>query len=76
MRCDDPEPPENGEVIIHGNSAGDTLTYKCDIGYNLVGEATATCTEVKPGKMAFEPKKTPKCKGMLNTIAKLLITCS
>ena len=35
--------PANGRVSVTGNSPGDTATYTCDVGYNLVGAQNLTC---------------------------------
>ena len=40
------EDPENGVVMLSGNTVGSTATYECDAGYVLVGgEETRTCQE-------------------------------
>ncbi|KAI8507111.1 hypothetical protein Bbelb_155500 [Branchiostoma belcheri] len=41
-QCPTPDAPTNG-VVTGSNSLGDTVTYSCDSGYNLVGSATRTC---------------------------------
>ncbi|KAI8485712.1 hypothetical protein Bbelb_365460 [Branchiostoma belcheri] len=41
-QCPTPDAPTNG-AVTGSNSLGDTVTYSCDSGYNLVGSATRTC---------------------------------
>ncbi len=40
------ENPVNGRIIINGTQIGDTVSYECDTGYKLVGEADRTCNLV------------------------------
>jgi len=36
--------PANGQVShTAGTAFGQTATYSCDLGYNLVGDSTRTC---------------------------------
>ena len=35
--------PVNGQVTTSGTTFGQTATYSCNTGYNLVGESTRTC---------------------------------
>ena len=44
--CPDLPNPANGMVTISGNSDGDTATYTCDQGYELVGAETLTCQSI------------------------------
>ena len=37
--------PANGMVTMTGNSVGDTATYTCDDGYELIGSMTVTCMD-------------------------------
>ena len=41
--CPDLMDPANGKVTISGNSDGDSATYSCDPGYELVGTETVIC---------------------------------
>ena len=43
MQCPDLDDPANGEVMVSGMSPGDTATYTCDSGFELVGADTLTC---------------------------------
>ncbi|XP_013417639.2 CUB and sushi domain-containing protein 1-like [Lingula anatina] len=43
--CGIPKPPINGSIeIIEGLDVGDSITYQCRKGHDLVGKATAVCT--------------------------------
>ena len=59
--CDDPININNGMVTFNGNSVGDMATYACDLGFELMGNATTTCTLVDMDRAAFEPA-TPFCR--------------
>ena len=50
--------PANGGVSVTGNSPGDTATYTCDVGYNLVGAQNLTCGD--NGMWSASP---PFCQG-------------
>ena len=43
--CGDLDNPQNGVIDVSGTSFWDTATYRCNIGYQLVGEAVRTCEE-------------------------------
>ena len=53
--CADPVAPANGGVSFSGNEVGDTATYTCDSGFDLVGEGLATCTAAADGTASFQP---------------------
>ena len=38
-----------------GNCVGDTATYTCDFGFELIGDATTTCTQLTAYNATFEP---------------------
>ena len=59
--CPDPVGIVNGMVTFTGNSVGDTATYACDPGFELIGPATATCTAVDANSAAFSPPP-PVCR--------------
>ena len=61
MKCADPDAPDNGDVTVGGDDLGDTATYTCDTGYNLVGEDKATCTEAADGESASFMPAPPVC---------------
>ena len=41
--CSTLNDPANGQVSITGTTFGETATYSCNTGYNLVGDNTRTC---------------------------------
>ena len=61
LKCAAPANPENGIVQVSGDDLGDAATYTCDTGYNLVGAATATCTEAADGESASFMPAPPVC---------------
>ena len=42
-------------VAFNGNSVNDTATYSCGMGFELVGSATVTCTQVNVSSSTFSP---------------------
>ena len=55
--------PENGQVDhTAGTSLGQTANYRCNTGYNLVGDSTRTCQAT--GEWSGSE---PTCQGMLST---------
>ena len=51
-------------MTVGGNNIGDTATYTCDPGFDLVGDGTATCTDAGDGTASFQPDA-PTCQGKL-----------
>ena len=47
-------------VAVTGNSVGDTATYSCDLGFELIGGAITTCAELGMNSAAFLPAP-PSC---------------
>ena len=45
----------NGNVVVTGNATGDTATFSCDEGFQLIGSDTATCTQVSDGCLLSLP---------------------
>ena len=43
IQCDGLSDPDNGAVSVTGTGVGDTATYTCDAGYELIGSSTRTC---------------------------------
>lgn len=41
--CGPLDPPQNGIVVLSGVSIGDTATYNCKHGFQLVGAGTREC---------------------------------
>ena len=61
MDCGSLPKPANGQVDhTNGTSLGQTATYSCDTGYNLVGDSTRTCQAT--GNWSG---RAPTCIGML-----------
>ena len=60
--CPDPADPVNGMVSFTGNSINDTATYSCNMGFELVGSATTTCTQMDVNTAAFSPVVVPVCR--------------
>lgn len=60
--CPDPNDPANGGVTFTGNSVGDTATYACNTGFELIGDTEATCNQATDGSSSsFEPAA-PSCR--------------
>ena len=51
--CPDPADIVNGMVTVAGNSVGDTTTYSCNPGFELIGSATAICMQVDANSAVF-----------------------
>ena len=48
-------------MTFTGISVDDTATYSCNVGFELVGSTTATCTQVDVNSATFSPVP-PVCK--------------
>ena len=59
--CLSPSSPSNGVVTSTGNSVGDTATYTCNTGFELIGQAVATCTQATDGNSASFSPTQPIC---------------
>ena len=59
--CDDPVDIDNGMVTFNSNSVGDMAVYMCDSGFELIGDATTTCTLVDMDNAEFQPTP-PSCR--------------
>ena len=57
--CDDPPSIRNGMRTFTGNSVGDTATYTCNPGFELIGDPTTTCTLAADGNSATYPSVPP-----------------
>ncbi|KAL0612949.1 CUB and sushi domain-containing protein 1, partial [Plecturocebus cupreus] len=44
--CNDPGMPQNGTRYGDSREAGDTVTFQCDPGYQLQGQAKITCVQL------------------------------
>ena len=60
--CPDPADIVNGTMTFTGNSVGDNATYICNSGFELIGNASVTCTQVDVNSAAFMPV-VPVCRG-------------
>ncbi|XP_035675655.1 sushi, von Willebrand factor type A, EGF and pentraxin domain-containing protein 1-like [Branchiostoma floridae] len=43
LACQNLDPPTYGTINVTGNLYGDTVTFDCDVGYQLIGSPTLTC---------------------------------
>ena len=59
--CPDPVDPVNGMVTFTENAIDDTATYSCNTGFELVGSASVTCTQVNVSSATFSPAP-PVCR--------------
>ncbi len=59
--CPDPPPIVNGMKTFTGNSIDDTAIYTCDLGFELIGITTTSCTEVDVDTAEFTPDP-PVCR--------------
>ena len=48
-------------VTFTSNSVGDTATYTCNSGFELIGNATVTCSQMDVNSAAFSPAS-PVCR--------------
>ena len=61
VNCGSLTDPANGQVDhTAGTTLGQTATYSCNTGYNLVGDSTRTCQAT--GEWS---ESAPTCQGML-----------
>ena len=60
--CSSSSSPSNGGVIPAGNSVGDTATYTCNTGFELIGQPVATCTLDTGGNSASFVPTQPICR--------------
>ena len=58
--CDDPVDIDNGRVTFNGTLVGDMANYTCDLGFELIGNTTTTCTVVDMDSGVFQPAP-PSC---------------
>ena len=61
VQCPDPIDIVNGMVIFTGNFVGDTATYTCNSGFELIGDEMTTCTQVDANSATFQPAA-PVCR--------------
>ena len=58
--CPDLSDPANGTVTVMGTSVGDTASYTCNDGFELIGSMSVTCTS--DGTWSDQP---PMCRRKL-----------
>ena len=63
--CPQLAPPQFGSVVQTGRQVGDTATYMCDPGYELVGDEVRTCQQIDIDTTAFDGEQ-PVCRRMLS----------
>ncbi len=59
--CDNPVDIDNGMATFTGNSIGDGVTYTCNVGFELIGNGTSTCSLVDIDSAEFQPAP-PSCR--------------
>ncbi len=65
LLCPGPLEIDHGMVNFTGNSVGDNATYTCDSGFELIGDAMSTCTQMDANFAAFQPTP-PVCRRKYN----------
>ena len=60
--CPDPDGIDNGMRTFTGNSVGDTATYTCNSGFELIGDPVTTCTLVDDDSAEFPSVPPPSCR--------------
>ena len=73
--CPDPAAIVNGMVTSTGTSVGDTATYTCNSGLELIGDATTTCTQVNANSAIFSPNP-PSCRRKYCINESRMATCT
>ena len=72
--CPDPADIVNGMVALTGNSVGDTATYTCNLNFELIGNASSTCTLIHMNIASFAPAA-PVCRREYYVIINRIISC-
>ena len=62
--CNDPGLPQNGTRYGDSREPGDTVTFQCDPGYQLRGQAKITCVQLN-NRFFWQPDP-PTCIGTYN----------
>ena len=58
IECGDPGVPQNGSRQLSGRTAGSSVAYRCDSGFELVGAQTLRCMD--SGEWS---DRLPQCRG-------------
>ena len=61
--CNDPGMPQNGTRYGDSREPGDTITFQCDPGYQLQGQAKITCVQLN-NRFFWQPDP-PTCIGIV-----------
>ena len=64
--CEGLTNPGFGTATLSGQSVGDTATYECQSGFDLVGLPTRTCTQTSPGSADWSGEA-PICRRMCSS---------
>ena len=72
--CPDPADIVNGMVTFTGNSVGDTATYTCNLVFELIGNASSTCTLIDMNIASFAPAA-PVCRREYYVIINRIMSC-
>ena len=59
--CLSPDNPRNGNVTVTDNSVGGIAVYMCNSGFEVFGDAIATCTSDMEGNSASFMPVAPTC---------------
>lgn len=65
--CNDPGVPQNGTRYGDSREPGDTVTFQCDPGYQLQGQAEVTCVQLN-NRFFWQPDP-PTCTGTVKGVA-------
>ena len=60
--------PAFGSVRVTGRRPGDTATYTCNTGFELIGPMTRTCEETGPGEADWD-EDAPICRRMFQLVS-------
>ena len=72
--CPDPADIVNGMVTFTGNSVGDTATYTCNSGFELIGNTSTNCVQVDVNITTFIPAA-PVCRREYCVIMNRITRC-
>ncbi|KAF5922481.1 hypothetical protein HPG69_009527 [Diceros bicornis minor] len=68
--CNDPGMPQNGTRYGDSREPGDTITFQCDPGYQLQGQAKITCVQLN-NRFFWQPDP-PTCIGIMQQKIEIL----
>ena len=68
--CNDPGIPQNGTRYGDSREPGDTITFQCDPGYQLQGQAKITCVQLN-NRFFWQPDP-PTCIGIVQQKIEIL----